>query len=525
MMRRSRMALGVDELEGRCLLSGISYSLTTDQTTYQVGQPIQITFTETNTGDQAVTVSLSPTDFSVSEQSLGWNGPLWESNPDNAGQPPTSLTLQPGQSVSQTATWDGTMPETFYQPGANTNAAVNQFGTFTVSNLNAPQEDTATFQITDPLQGALTTDQTTYLMGQPVQLTYTETNTSDQTITIVIANPLYQIVHNGQPELPEMDPIGPTFETITPGQTITNQYTYHPPGFSPYTLENLTGEFVAEVYDVPAAPGEFTADFQIAPPPSGAIVSRVTTDQPVYQDGQTVTMTFTETNVSDQPVVVPMGQTGFEFDQPSPTLSLDLENLPGPYFAGWSTLQPGQSWTQTQMWPVGDPVPGTYTLEISNAFDLNGNTATFQVVSASSSGNTSTSGTGGDGSSSTGQVAPLINSTVTTNHADYQVSESVHIRLRITGMGAAKPASASVQSREQITVLDGTQVVFRRTRRIPASTWKHLQAGRTVTLTTAWNGRPNQPGIHGLKPGSYTIDVAYGDYGGSTAIALSRNGS
>ena len=63
MMHRTRMALGVDELEGRSLLSGISYTLTTDQSTYQVGQPIQITFTETNTGDRPVTVSLNPTDF------------------------------------------------------------------------------------------------------------------------------------------------------------------------------------------------------------------------------------------------------------------------------------------------------------------------------------------------------------------------------------------------------------------------------------------------------------------------------
>ena len=86
MMRRTRMALGVDELEGRCLLSGISYTLTTDHSTYQVGQPIQITFTETNTGDQPVTVSLSPTDFSVSEQLAG---AIWESNPENDGQPPT----------------------------------------------------------------------------------------------------------------------------------------------------------------------------------------------------------------------------------------------------------------------------------------------------------------------------------------------------------------------------------------------------------------------------------------------------
>ena len=208
-----------------------------------------------------------------------------------------------------------------------------------------------------------------------------------------------------------MDPLPTTFETITPGQTITNQYTYQPPGSGFFSLENQTGTFVAEVYDVPAAPGEFTANFQIV------------------------------------------------------------------------------------------PVSGT-----------------------SSSGDTRTSGIGDGGSTSTGQVLP-INSTVTANRADYKVGESVNITLKIPGTGAAKPAAASVQSREQITVLDGTQVVSRTTHRIPIFKLKHLKAGQAVTLTSVWNGRPNQPGIHALKPGSYTIDVAYGEYGGSTAIALVRRGS
>ena len=99
------------------------------------------------------------------------------------------MTLQPGQSVSQTAIWDGTITEPAYQQGNTASYAVNQFGTFQVSNPNAPQGDTATFQITNPLQGALTTDQTTYLINQPIQLIYTETNTSGQTLTISTANP------------------------------------------------------------------------------------------------------------------------------------------------------------------------------------------------------------------------------------------------------------------------------------------------------------------------------------------------
>ena len=145
----------------------------------------------------------------------------------------------------------------------------------------------------------------------------------------------------------------------------------------PFTLENLTGTFVAEVYDVQAAPGEFTADFQVAPPPAGAIVSSVTTDQPVYQAGQTVTMTFTETNVSDQAVMVPTGQNGFAFDQVLPAPNLDLEDYPGLIGDGrlLSPVNPGHRPRRGRsLTRVGSLHPRDF-----QRFDLNGNMATFEV--------------------------------------------------------------------------------------------------------------------------------------------------
>jgi hypothetical protein len=515
-----KLALSVDDLEGRSLLSGIMYSLTTDQSTYQVGQPIQMTFTETNTGDQPVTVAVSPTDFSVTVNGLS----IWESNPENDGAQPTPVTLQPGQSITQTASWDGTVPTPDAQQGTITTVDVNRFGTFGVLNPNAPSGDTATFQITNPLQGSLTTDQSTYLSGQSVVLTYAETNTSDQTVKVETVNPvLYQILHNGLPVLPVTDPIGSPIQTITPGQTITNQYTYSPPGACLDDLENLTGAFVAEVYAVPADPGEFTADFQITPGPVGAIVSTVSTDQSTYQSGQTVTMTFTETNVSDQPVVIPTGQTGFVLKQTSVPHNFDLGGLPGPVFQAWSTLQPGQSWTQTQTWRVGNLVGGPYTFQVLNAFDLNDNLATFQLLGMSSSTTTSTTQNGGGDSTSSGKGSPVTNIVVTTNHADYQVGASVPIHLRI--VGSATAASTPIRSREHITILDGTKVVSRMTRRIPASALKRLRAGKTVRLTTIWDGQPNQTGIRAIKPGEYTVDVSYGGFEASAEIALTRKGS
>ena len=171
--RRGRFCLEI--LEVRSLLSGLTYSVTTDESTYQVGQTIGLAFTETNTSTQPMTVSVAPTDFTVSQG--GYT--IWQSDPDNQNQPPTSETLQPGQTLTQTATWDGTAP---YSPleGAE---ATNNWGTFVVSDPNAPQGLTATFQITDPIATNLTTDQSVYQMGQPVQVTFTQTNTSDQPVT------------------------------------------------------------------------------------------------------------------------------------------------------------------------------------------------------------------------------------------------------------------------------------------------------------------------------------------------------
>jgi hypothetical protein len=297
-----------------------------------------------------------------------------------------------------------------------------------------------------------------------------------------------------------MDPLGSDFETLGPGQTAQHQFTLSTADFSGSgTLEHLTGSFAVQVYDSQAAPGEFTANFQIVAPAAGAIVSSVTTNQPVYQAGETVTMTFTETNESNQAVMVLTGQNGFTFDQVLPASYSDIPLLPGPTMTEWSTLEPGQSWTETETWPVIDPVSGPYTVKISNDFDLNGQTSTFEVAGASTSGNLS----------------------VTTNHSAYTLGESVRVSVTIPGTST----NTRVSSREQITILDGTQVVSRLTRRIPASRLKHLEAGHSVTLTTAWNGRPNQRLSHALKPGTYAIDVTYGDSSDRVAITIGRKGS
>ncbi len=545
----------VEVLEGRTLLSGITYNTTTDQTVYQVGQPIQFRMTETNTGDQPATAWIYPTDFTVSQTGIipdtgagmvGNTNWIWQSDPGNADAGPTSMTLLPGQSLTQTATWDGTTPDTVVSAnGASTTYALNHWGSFSVSNPYVG--NLATFQIADPLSVALTTNQSSYQMGQPVQMTDSETNNSDQTI-LVVPDPV-AVLHNGEPVMsgswPESDYPQPGVVpvAISPGQEISSQETWDGiPESAPYTMANLTGTFVA-VYQTDSYTPLVTADFQIVPPPSGTIVSSVTTDQPVYQNGQSVTMTFTETNQGDQPVTVPAGPNGFATVVyiGSEYLYSSLSN--GSHWAPstgteWTTLEPGQSWTQTTVWPIAQYVLGPYTDSITDVFDPNGNSASFELtadplVPVAGPNTSPTQGPAGPDSSSPGQVSPAADATAPTvslstlpgQLATYELGRSIRITLTIPGDGSAKVILPRVKPLEHITVLDGTRVISRLTRRVPDLASKQLEAGRTVKLTQIWDGRPNQPGVHRLNPGTYTIDVVYGDHGGSAAIAMGRKGS
>ena len=98
----------------------LATNLKTDQLTYAFGQPIQMTLTETNTGDQPTAI-VAGTNFDVTQDGL----PIWTSanSPDLPGVPyvpfwptdpdPTWMTLQPGQSYTQTVVWYGTQQDAF----------------------------------------------------------------------------------------------------------------------------------------------------------------------------------------------------------------------------------------------------------------------------------------------------------------------------------------------------------------------------------------------------------------------------
>ena len=122
-MRRSR-SLVLEALDGKVMLSaiplpiawvsppsiapvsqGLAVKLTTDHQVYHRGQPVVITLTETNTTQHEITVDSgpSPDGFIVSH-----NGrEVWASNTEIQPMFVLAKTLEPGQSITQTATWYG----------------------------------------------------------------------------------------------------------------------------------------------------------------------------------------------------------------------------------------------------------------------------------------------------------------------------------------------------------------------------------------------------------------------------------
>ncbi len=136
MTRRTR--LNLESLEGRSLLSAIAYSLTTNQATYQSGQPIEMTFQETNESSRTISVDEGPSidGFTVTQDGTT----VWRSN---AGANPMFVllkTLPPGQSLTLTTTWDG-IPTGGSSPAS---------GQFVITNQLNPEAARATVTISGP---------------------------------------------------------------------------------------------------------------------------------------------------------------------------------------------------------------------------------------------------------------------------------------------------------------------------------------------------------------------------------------
>jgi hypothetical protein len=125
-----------------------------------------------------------------------------------------------------------------------------------------------TVTVASPLLVTLTTDQSTYTVGQPVHLTLTVTNRSQQTVTFIDGPAVdgFLVSQNGAIVWRSNAGLQPQFlrlVTLRPGQSYTLHATWdgHPntsagtelPGQSPTGLFNVTSQFHALGAVVPAA--------------------------------------------------------------------------------------------------------------------------------------------------------------------------------------------------------------------------------------------------------------------------------
>ena len=166
--------------------SPLSYNLKEAQTELQFGQPNGLSYTITNTSAEPVTLNLPPADFVV----MSKGSTIWESDPGAASEPDVSETLQPGQSLSATATWDGMANE---GPLAGTDVFDNSNDYLNVSALGLPTATDVAFKVDDPLSATVTAaggtpganGGETFGAGQSIVFTAMETNTSDLPVTIL----------------------------------------------------------------------------------------------------------------------------------------------------------------------------------------------------------------------------------------------------------------------------------------------------------------------------------------------------
>jgi hypothetical protein len=203
-------------LETRALLSAMSAQVTTDQPVYQPGQPIEMTFIETNTSKEPVQVAYGPVNdgFNVTQ-----NGKLiWQSNGGVNPQYLIEATLKPGQSLTLHATWNGEDSQGI--------AADLAGGTFTVTNQLNPQGASATFQIEPALSTGVRTSQPVNHVGQPVNLTFIETNTSSVPV-VVLPSGTFTITNAATNVAVFSQSVGQsTAVTLQPGKSLTETATW-----------------------------------------------------------------------------------------------------------------------------------------------------------------------------------------------------------------------------------------------------------------------------------------------------------
>ncbi len=531
----------------------LATSVTTDRSVYEPGQAVNLTFMETNVSDQPVTIVTGTSAFQVMQDGTD----VWDADPGTSATSLTWTTLQPGQSYTQTDTWDG-LP--------NVGLLNSPWSPFTVSNGLDSEADSGTFQFAAPtasqLATSLTTDQSVYQLGAPIQMTFTQTNVGTQPIQVLVGTTAFEVQQDGT-EIWGSEvyfPLGGmsySWETLQPGQSATQVSTWNGvpdqlPSSEPSGIFTATNAF---------DPRGNSATLQIDAPSLAHLAVSLTTDQSVYDIGAPVPITFTETNEGSQPITIltgPTNVTTFDLTQGEGGPNL-LNGMDPPWSlpsaSSWKTLQPGQSYTQPFTWSqagiIDNETDATGTFVVSNFLDSTNSTATFQILStpysppnpvpppadptpppvqdpaSPTSAPPSASSVTTNVPTSSASTIPLIGTSLSTNHRAYRPGERVRIALTVQEAGtdqtaASNDTAAMTPDRklDRIMVLKGSRVVWQSRRSVFARRVRTLHPGETIKLSAVWNGRPNQPGTTKLTPGTYTIAADVDGHDATTTITI-----
>jgi hypothetical protein len=244
----------------------------------------------------------------------------------------------------------------------------------------------------------------------------------------------------------------------------------------------------------------------------------VATDKTVYQVGQSIQMTYSETNTSNQPVTVDYGPStdGFDVKQNGALVWQSNAGI-NPLFVVARVLQPGQSVTIAATWSGKTSTPGsaamTGTFTVVNQLDPQGPGATFQIVSGNPP-----AGSPGDPTPVTSP--PALKATLTTNRAAYRFGQHVHIMLTLSNTSDQSVSIAPVPGEDGVTVGRGGQVWWRKAASTRSDTPRTILPGQSVTYEVIWPGRRNQPGARDLGPGKFAIQAEVGGYSATETIEI-----
>jgi hypothetical protein len=253
------------------------------------------------------------------------------------------------------------------------------------------------------------------------------------------------------------------------------------------------------------------------------IATSLLTDRAVYEAGQPIRFTFTETNTSDQPVTIEDGPSldGFTVTQNDSPVWRSNAGI-NPMYVVAETLQPGQSRTLTATWngtPAGGSAQATGAFAVSNQLDPAGSVARFQIVAASNRQPSPSPGEAAPGSLSP-QASPPGVATLTTNRPSFRRGQPVHITLTLTNQGGTAVRPTPGPRSASITIMQGSTVVWRSAGGHTAFRLRSSRPGQGLAFVAIWNGRPNQPGVGPLGTGTYTILAQVGTDSTSAAITL-----